>query len=63
LATLSKVTKKWVRMTLTPTQTVLEIWGQCGEMEKGWGVSSTLFVKIVKQIDEVSRKTPFSLEI
>jgi len=50
-------------MTLTPTQTVLEIWGQCGEMEKGWGVSSTLFVKIVKQIDEVSRKTPFSLEI
>ena len=39
-------------MTLTPTQTVLEIWGQCGEEKKRWGVSSTLFVKIVKPIDD-----------
>jgi len=40
-----------------------EIWGHCGEGGEGWGLSSTLFIKIVKYMHIVSRKTPLCVEI
>ena len=39
---------------IDPTQTVTEICGHCGEVGKGCGLSSTLFVKIAQYMNIVS---------
>ena len=50
------------QLTLTPTRTVTEIWGHCGEGGKEWGLCSTLLVIFSKYMNIVSRKLFFLSE-